>query len=232
MRVRGPRRRDDAVTTATTTGRSSFACDGLAFAAKASSDMSPAGGGVAGNLRCMPAGATCSLRATEVGIKPPAVRGGCSRRSARESPTSWSTSMDSGASPEAWRRYTATGRNIRDPGRHGQPRARDGTGQGTVFPDRLGPRSCRAARLLTCQATLPCHRITTPVVTGCDSVCQSLVVWKSRAGPRAWRMVRPSIPGPSKYSSGWSCHMLVGASSPPSCSLNLWGAHPPVACSG
>jgi hypothetical protein len=29
--------------------------------------MSPAGGVVAGNLRCMPAGATCSLRATEVG---------------------------------------------------------------------------------------------------------------------------------------------------------------------
>jgi hypothetical protein len=45
----------------------------------------------------------------------------------------WSTSMDSDASPEAWRRYTATGRHIRDPGRHGQPRAPGRNGQGTVF---------------------------------------------------------------------------------------------------
>ena len=37
--------------TATTTRRGSFAGDGLAFSAKASSDMSPAGGGVAGNPR-------------------------------------------------------------------------------------------------------------------------------------------------------------------------------------
>jgi hypothetical protein len=47
--------------TATTTGRGSFACDHLAISAKASSDMSPAGGGVAGNLLCMPAGCYLQL---------------------------------------------------------------------------------------------------------------------------------------------------------------------------
>ena len=57
--------------TATTTRRGSFAGAGLAFSAKASSDMSPDGGGVAGNPCVCQRAAARSCPGARVGMKPP-----------------------------------------------------------------------------------------------------------------------------------------------------------------
>ncbi len=56
--------------TATTTRRGGFAGAALAFSAKASSDVSPVGGGVAGDQRVCQRAATRSFPDARVGIKP------------------------------------------------------------------------------------------------------------------------------------------------------------------
>jgi hypothetical protein len=122
VRIRGPRRRDDAVTPRR---RPQVAAASPAMVLRSprrppATCRQPAASSPATCVVCQRA-LLAACAPPRSGMKPPAVRGGCSRRSARESATSWSTSMDSGASPEAWRRYTATGRHIRDPGQHGQP---------------------------------------------------------------------------------------------------------------
>ena len=103
--------------TARTRRRGSFAGAGLAFSAKASSEMSPGGGGVAGNPCVLSGPLPAALRAPGVGMKPPRFAvwmfGQLGARAGDELVDLY---PGSGAITEAWRRCTGALRVTGDVG--------------------------------------------------------------------------------------------------------------------